>query len=301
MWVFLASLLALIHPPIFTWFKGILITIGLGIIMLGMGLTLRLEDFKRVLKRPKAALGGVFLQFTIMPLTGFALGYLFGLPAEYAVGLVLVASCPGGTASNLIAFLAGADVALSVTMTSVSTMLAIAMTPLLTAWLVGSRVDVDAFGLFKSTVTVVLLPVTLGVAMNRWLPRLTEKVLPAAPLAAVVMIVLIVASIIGQGREKILSAAPALLGSVLSLHLLGFSLAWLLGRLLQKEVSVARTLSIEVGMQNSGLGVVLAKSNFANPAVAIPSAISSLVHCLIGSAVAALWRRQTVAKKQSSM
>lgn len=291
LWVVLASGLALVHPPIFTWFRGPLITIGLGIIMLGMGLTLRWEDFRGVMERPRWVCLGVVLQFTVMPLLGWSLGYLFDLPLPFAVGLILVSACPGGTASNVITYLARANVALSVTMTAVSTSLAVIFTPLITTFLVGERVDVSAWGLFLSTVQVVVLPITLGVLLNRYAHRFTMKILPAAPLVAVIAITLIVASIIGAGRADILSAAPSLAAAVASLHGLGFLLGRLLSKFITGKVEVSRTISIEVGMQNSGLGVVLAKQNFTDPLVAIPSAISSLFHSVIGSALAALWRR----------
>jgi len=291
LWVLLASIAALIHPPLFTWFRGPLITVGLGVIMLGMGVTLRPEDFRGVVRYPLLVLLGVTLQYTVMPALGWGLGYLYGLPTPFAVGLILVACCPGGTASNVIAFLARADVALSVTMTACSTLLAALMTPTLTTLLVGSRVEVNALGLFVSTVQVVILPITAGVLLNRFAPRLTQRVLPVAPLVAVVMITLIVASIIGAGRQPILAAGPPLILSVFTLHAGGFAFGYLITRLQGRGVLPARTVSIEVGMQNSGLGVVLARQNFPDPMVAIPSAISSLFHSLIGSLLAALWRR----------
>ncbi|MBW1755443.1 MAG: bile acid:sodium symporter family protein, partial [Deltaproteobacteria bacterium] len=170
----------------------------------------------------------------------------------------------GGTASNVIAYLAKADVALSVSMTAFSTMLAAACTPLLTTWIVGSRVEVDAFGLFVSTAKVVLLPVAIGLFMRRYLPKLTEKLLPAAPAAAVLMIVLIVAAILGAQKDAVLESGLQLLGAVLTAHTFGFLLGYLFGGLSGGFGSVARTTSIEVGMQNSGLGAVLAQAHFAN-------------------------------------
>jgi BASS family bile acid:Na+ symporter len=257
-----AAIVSFIYPPFFTWFKGPWITIGLGIIMLGMGLTLTVEDFVRVLKFPKWILGGVVLQFTIMPLLGWSIGLFFKLPTELAVGLVLVACCPGGTASNVVTYLARANVCLSVTMTAISTMLAIVLTPFLTYFLVGNRVDVNAWGLLLSTFQVVILPVTLGVLANRFLPKLTQKVLPASPLVAVIFITLIVASVVGAGKEQIIEAGASLMLSVAMLHVLGFFLGYFISVFLFKKEEIARTISIEVGMQNSGLGVVLARANF---------------------------------------
>ena len=261
-WVLGAAIISFIYPPFFTWFKGPWITIGLGIIMLGMGLTLTVEDFVRVLKFPKRILGGVVLQFTIMPLLGWSIGLFFKLPTELAVGLVLVACCPGGTASNVVTYLARANVCLSVTMTAISTMLAIVLTPFLTYFLVGNRVDVNAWGLLLSTFQVVSLPVTMGVLANRFLPKLTQKVLPASPLVAVIFITLIVASVVGAGKEQIIEAGASLMLSVAMLHVLGFFLGYFISVFLFKKEEIARTISIEVGMQNSGLGVVLARANF---------------------------------------
>ncbi len=294
LWILLFSGLALAEPDYFTWFSGSFITYGLGVIMLGMGLTLKPEDFKLVFETPKWVLTGALLQFTVMPLFGWLLGYVFDLPLPYAVGLIIVASCPGGTASNVISFLAKANVALSVTMTAVSTLLAIILTPLLTTFLIGEKMEVSTYQLFLGTLKVVLLPIILGVTINKYLPKFTQKVLPVAPLIAVITIVLIVASIIGQGRDEIFQSGLRLAGAVLTLHLSGFLLGYLLSRFVVKNKQGNRTISIEVGMQNSGLGAYLARANFVNPAIAIPSAISSAVHSIIGSIAAGMWRKDSV-------
>jgi BASS family bile acid:Na+ symporter len=293
-WVLVASLLALWRPALFTWFTGGLITVGLAVIMLGMGLTLGFDDVRRVSNR-RLSLGlGVALQYTVMPLLGWTLARAYDLPTPFAVGLILVSCCPGGTASNVISFLARVDVALSVAMTAASTVIAILMTPVLTAVLAGSRIDVPMGGLLMSTVQVVALPLLTAGLLSRWAPRVTKQLLPVAPLLAVVMITLIVASIIGAGREAILAAGPRLLLAIASLHACGFLFGYLLIRLTGANEATARTIAIEVGMQNSGLGVVLARNNFVSPLVAIPSAISSLFHSLIASVLAAVWRRSPV-------
>jgi BASS family bile acid:Na+ symporter len=292
LWVLVGSALALWRPALFTWFSGPLITFGLAVIMLGMGLTLTLDDARRVADRRLSLGTGVLLQYTVMPAVGWGCAWLYGLPTPFAVGLILVSCCPGGTASNVICFLGRLDVALSVAMTAASTILAVVMTPTLTAALAGSRIDVPAAGLLLSTVQVVVLPLVIGGGMNRFAPRLTARVLPIAPLAAVAMITLIVASIIGAGRDAIVAAGPRLLLAVASLHGGGFLFGYLMARVSKADVRAARTISIEVGMQNSGLGVVLARQNFADPLVAIPSAISSLFHSLIASLLAAAWRRR---------
>lgn len=291
LWVLVASLLSLYHPPLFTWFTGPFIPVGLGLIMLGMGVTLSVDDFRRVGRYPLLVLLGLALQYTVMPSLGWGCAWVFGLPTPFAVGLILVACCPGGTASNVISFLAKADVPLSVTMTAFSTLLAVILTPALAALLAGSRIEVPALGLLLSTVQVVILPIVLGLLLKRCFPRVTNAILPGAPLAAVILITLIVASIIGVGKREILEAGPRLIGAVFSLHAGGFLFGYVLSRILCRQEIPSRTISIEVGMQNSGLGVVLARQNFASPLFAIPSAISSLFHSLIASLLAAIWRR----------
>ena len=293
-WVLVCCGLALVEPTWFTWFLP-WITPGLAIIMLGMGVTLTLEDFKAVRTMPKPVMIGFVGQYTIMPLLGWSLGKAFGLPTEYAVGLVLVACCPGGTASNVVTFIARADVCLSVVMTACSTLAAMIMTPLLTAMLVGERVPVHAFGLFKSTVQVVFIPVALGVGLNRFFPRGVKKLLPVAPLISVIVIALICACIIGLRVEEVKASAGKLLAAVALLHLGGFALGYTLSRLLKLPEKRSRTVSIEVGMQNSGLGVVLANKHFVNPVTgvalaAVPCAISAVMHSIIGSICAAYWR-----------
>ncbi len=259
--------------------------------MLGMGLTLTAQDFKSILIYPKWILLGIMLQYTVMPFAGLALANFFELPKMMAVGLILVASCPGGTASNVVTFIAKGNIALSISMTAISTLLAIFMTPLLTDYLVGSRLDVDAWKLFISTVKVVLVPIILGVSLNTFFHKTTEKLLPIAPPIAVIVIALIVGSVIGQGKAEILASGPNLFIAIGLLHLLGFVLGYFISKILLKDEQVARTISIEVGMQNSGLAVVLAKQNFGQMAT-IPGAISALTHCVYGSIAVYLWNRK---------
>jgi BASS family bile acid:Na+ symporter len=289
-WVILGVFLTFFYPHAFTWFSGNFITYGLGIIMLGMGLTITVDDFKNVLKMPKWVITGLVLHFTVMPFLGWAMGIIFHLPVFFAVGLILVACCPSGTASNVVCYLARANVPLSVTTTSISTLTAIFMTPLLSAFIIGSKVDVNGAALFFDTLKVILLPVMLGIVLNRYLPKFTSKILPFAPIAATFTIVLIVSSIIGAGRNLILNCGWRLIFAVIGLHACGFFLGYVLTMITAKDKTIRQTISIEVGMQNSGLGVVLAKNNFPDPATAIPSAISSATHSLIGSLLAGIWR-----------
>ena len=295
-WVLVGGALALVHPPGFTWFTPYIVP-GLAVIMLGMGLTLTLDDFRQVVSMPRAVAVGFAAQFTLMPLLGWSVARWMNLPIPLAVGLILVSCCPGGTASNIVAYLARAHVALSVVMTLCSTFGAILLTPLLTKGLAGSLVPVDAWRLFLDTVRVVLLPVLAGVLLNRSAPGLVRRVLPVAPLLSVLVVAMICASIIGQSSQAILESGGRLLVAVLLLHVGGFAAGYALARVLGYDVQVSRTVSIEVGMQNSGLGVVLARGNFADPLTAVPCAISSVFHSVIGSLLAGLWRLRPVPRE----
>ncbi|TGL62622.1 bile acid:sodium symporter family protein [Leptospira jelokensis] len=284
--------LGFVKPEWIVWFKGPWITYSLGLIMLGMGLSLEVDDFLRIFKQPKPILIGTTLQYSIMPLLGDSLGYWFGLPEAYSVGLILVACCPGGTASNVITFLAKANVPLSVTLTSVSTILGILFTPALVAYFIGSRLEIDRMGLVLTTFQVILLPVGLGLFLKSFFPKLTEKTKDVFPVLSVLLIAMIVASIIASGKETILGSDYRIFLAVVCLHVGGFGLGGIFAWALTRDAKIAQTISIEVGMQNSGLGAVLAKTHFIDPNTAIPSALSSLTHSLLGSLFATYFRRE---------
>ncbi|TGL75868.1 bile acid:sodium symporter family protein [Leptospira yasudae] len=290
-WVLTGSVLSFFFPQWFTWFTGPWITYGLGFTMLGMGITLLPQDFRDVFQTPIPVLTGVVLQYTVMPLSGWGIGILLNLPAPLATGLIVVSCCPGGVASNVITYLAKGDLALSVSMTASSTILSVFMTPLLTLLLIGKGVEASASGLFFDTFQVVILPVALGVLLNFYLPEISKRIQTVSPLIAVLLITMIVSSILGAGREKILQSAGRLIIAVIALHSSGFFFGYILSWFFIRKQKTSRTISIEVGMQNSGLGVVLSRNNFPDPLVAIPAAISSLVHSLIGSLLAAFWRK----------
>lgn len=299
-WVLIGGALALYNPPLFTWFKGNLIVWGLAVIMLGMGITLDVSDFKKVLKMPKAILAGFIAQYSIMPFLGWSIAKFMKLEPQYAVGLILVACCPGGTASNVVTYLAKANVALSVLMTMCSTFGAVIMTPTLTALLAGAYVPVDIVALFRDTAMVVLLPVTIGLICHHTIPKAVEFILPVAPVISVLTITLICASIIGQHSEKILHSGGKLLLSVFLLHAGGFGLGYLFATILGYDKIIRRTISIEVGMQNSGLGTVLAMRNFPQmPAAPTPCAISATFHSVIGSILAGIWRLKSANDSQT--
>ena len=306
-WVLAGAGLALWKPETATWFQPNWIPYFLALIMLSMGLTLSFEDFSRVIKLPKSIMLGVGLQYTIMPGLGYTLALAFHLPIDFVIGLVLVACCPGGTASNVVCFIARTHVALSVSLTTVSTLLAVLFTPILTTWwvesisveLTGSKVDVDTLGLLLKTLMVVILPVLIGVFLNHYFHRGVKKIESYTPFLAVLSIVFIVDFILAAKKEAIFEIGGALIGAVVLLHLLGFLLGYVLSRLLRFTEQDAQTVSIEVGMQNSGLATELARSNFPAYGLAtVPGAISALTHCILGSIVAGLCRWRNASAKR---
>ena len=290
LWIILFSFSALLRPEFFTWFSGNLITLGLGIIMLGMGLTLKISDFKILFKNPRWTIIGVFTQFSVMPFLGWAITKIFELPDFFAVGLILVSCCPGGTASNVISYLSNLNVAFSVTMTFISTVAGVILTPILITSISGELINVDLKGLLLSATKVVLLPVLIGLIVSKYFQTFTKKIVVYCPSVAVIFIVLIVASIIGEGKEVILQSGINLLISIMILHLLGFIIGFVISFIFLGDKKLSKTICIEIGMQNSGLGVVLAKENYVNPLTAIPSAISSLVHSIYGSIFVAIFK-----------
>ncbi len=299
MWVVAGAGLALWEPATATWFQPTWIPYFLALIMLSMGLTLTAQDFARILEIPGTILRGVALQYLVMPLLAFALALLFNLPIDFVIGLVLVGCCPGGTASNVVCFIAELNVALSVTLTTCSTLLAVIMTPLLTTWLVqsasesltGTAVEVDTIGLLIKTFQVVVLPVALGGGLNHFFHKQVQRTAAYTPFLAVLSIVFIVDFILAAKKEEIMESGGSLLSAVVILHFLGFLLGYLFSRTFGTQDRDARTVSVEVGMQNSGLATELARSNFAAFGLAtVPGAISALTHCILGSLVAGLSR-----------
>lgn len=267
------------------------INILLGVVMFGMGLTLTPADFLRVLREPRGIALGVLAQFTIMPLAAFALAYAFSLPPQLAAGVILLGCCPGGTASNVIAYLARGDVPLSVSMTSVSTILAPLVTPLLMLILAGSWLPVDALALFVSILQVVLVPVVLGVLVNAFFRRQVDRVVAVLPLVSVTVIVLIVMGVVAASAGDLLTVGPLVFLVVVLHNLTGLFLGYLAARSLRMTEAGSRTVSIEVGMQNSGLAAALATAHF-NPVAALPGAIFSVWHNISGPLLATFWRRR---------
>ena len=264
--------------------------VALGIIMFGMGLTLTPPDFALVVRRPLPVLVGVVAQFAIMPTLAWVLAEAFRLDPGLAAGVILVGCAPGGTSSNVISYLAKGDVALSVTMTSISTLLAPLMTPLLTRWLAGQYMPVDAGSMAMSIVKMVLVPVVGGLVVRVLFTRAVERVLPAMPWVSVLGICYVVLAVVSKSAEKILSAGLLILVVVACHNVLGYLFGYGAGRMLGRDSRVCRTISIEVGMQNSGLAAALATTYFS-PAAALPGAVFSTWHNLSGAVLAAFYRR----------
>ena len=291
--VLLSALLALAFPDVLGHLKPSLINPLLGVIMFGMGLTLKPEDFRVVFSRPKDIIIGCLAQFTVMPLLAFALSRLFALNEALTVGVILVGCCPGGTASNVITYLAKGDLALSVGMTATSTLLAPLLTPLLVLLLVGESVDVNVVGMLLSILWVVILPIVLGLLVKRLLPRATEQATAYLPAISSIAICLIVMIVIAANAHKLLSSGWIIVLVVVLHNVLGLVVGYLIGTLLKLSPAKRRAISVEVGMQNSGLASSLATLHFAAfPMATVPGAIFSVWHNISGAVVARFFARR---------
>lgn len=298
LWIIASSLLGLLAPQTLSWFSGPWVVWALTLVMLGMGFKLTLADFQALFRTPGTLALGFTAHYTIMPLLGWGIARALDLESGLAVGLILVASCPSGTASNVIAYLAGANVALAVMVTLTSTLLAFVMTPLWCETLAGHYVPVDGWGLSLTTLQVVVLPVLVGVVCNWKFPRAVAKISPYGPLVSVIALIFIAGSIVAQSAASVIANAGKLLFAAILLHVLGFFFGYLVTRLLRYSPLIARTVAIEVGMQNGGMAAVLAKKNFPlEPMAAVPAVFSSVVQTLVGSLVAGWWRRRPVAEE----
>jgi BASS family bile acid:Na+ symporter len=291
--VLLTAALSLFVPYTFEWISTWTINPMLGVIMFGMGLTLSPHDFRLVLSRPKDILIGCMAQFTIMPLLAWLLASTFSLPKELALGVILVGCCPGGTASNVITYLAKGDLALSVGMTATSTLLAPILTPLLVWLMAGTMVHVNTLGMLQSIVYVVIAPIIGGLLCQRFLPRLTQRVTPYLPAFSSIVIATVVGIIVSHNASRLMVGGMLVLVVVILHNLLGLVLGFSIGRLLRLQNAKCVALSIEVGMQNSGLASSLAVLHFAAfPMATIPGAIFSVWHNISGTLAAKLYQRK---------
>lgn len=290
LWAILLSATALMWPELYVGMKPAIVPL-LGVVMFGMGMTLTWTNFAEVLRRPMVIGVGVLLQFLVMPLAAWLIGTLLGLPLPLLVGLVLVGACPGGTASNVICYLARGDTALSITLTTCSTLLAVFATPALTWLYVGQQVPVPVLDMLWSVAKIVLFPVTLGVVVNSLAGPALQRVKPVFPLLSVLAIVVIIAIVVALNQTRLAGIGASVALAVVLHNSVGLAGGYWITRLLGWDERICRTIAIEVGMQNSGLGVALAVKYFSAVA-AVPGALFSVWHNLSGSMLASYWSRK---------
>lgn len=299
LWIILAYVVGYFWPEAFLWFsKGRWMTWALALVMLCMGLSLKLSDFADLFKQPKCVVLAAISQYTVMPLAGWLIATLLKLPPELAVGFIIVATCPGGMASNLIAYIGRANLSLSVVSTAISTLLGIGMTPLLTKWLAGSYVAVDVWAMLRNVAEMVLLPVSLGVFINWKFPSFVEKLGQGGAVVSTICVTLVSgagiapAIISDGGREAVLAVAGTMLLAATLLHGTGFALGYGLGRIFGYDKAISKAIACETGMQNGGLAVTLARNNFPMfmPMICLPSVFCSIMQSAIGGILASIWR-----------
>lgn len=295
-WVLIFAVLAFMIPNLFSWIAPYINPL-LMIIMFGMGLTLTTQDFKNVLKAPFKILVVAVAQFVAMPIIAVSLVFLFNLPKEIAIGVILVGCCPGGTSSNVITYLAKGNVALSVTATSVTTLLAPIVTPALTLWLAGAYLPVSFNSLFLSIVKIVLIPIILGFAVQYFFETTTQKAVGLLPLISVVGIIGVLTAVVANNTENIIKSGLLILIVVVLHNVLGYALGYFIGKLFKFNLADKKTTSIEVGMQNSGLAAALATTHF-DPIAAVPGAIFSIWHNFSGSIVANFYSKMSEDKNK---
>lgn len=292
--VLAVAALALFAPGTCLWVQTSWVNYLLMVVMFGMGLTLKLDDFKLVFTRPKDIIVGCLAQFTVMPILAWILGKVFQLDPALMAGVVLVGTCPGGTSSNVITYLSKGDVPLSVGMTSVNTLLAPFLTPAITYFLLRTTVTVDMVSMFMSIVKVVIIPIALGFVINKMFGKTTQKMVKVLPSVSVIAICLIVAAVVSHNAEKIMSTGVLVFVVVILHNLLGYACGFLVGKLLRLNIAKTKALSIEIGMQNSGLATSLAGTAFPTLAMAtVPGAVFSVWHNISGAVLANIYNRWT--------
>jgi bile acid:sodium symporter len=284
LWVLLFAFLAFVSPEAFLEIRGY-IPYLLGIVMFGMGITLTFNDFSEVVKHPKSVIVGVVGQFVIMPAIAFALAKLFVLPTDLAIGVILVGACPGGTSSNVMTYLAKGNTALSVACTTISTLLAPLLTPIIFYVLASQWIDIDASAMFASVLKMVLFPIFLGLVIRALFKKQMAQISQTMPLASVIAIVLILAAVVAGSKDKIIDSGLLIFGVVVLHNCLGYLIGFIAAKALRLNNYDSKAIAIEVGMQNSGLGAALATAHF-NPIAAVPSAVFSFWHNVSGPILA---------------
>lgn len=290
--VLIVATFSLLLPKSALWIQISWINCLLMVIMFGMGLTLKLDDFILVFKRPKDIIFGAFAQFTFMPLIAFLLCHLFKLNPELTAGVILVGTCPGGTASNVITYFAKGDIGLSVCMTSVNTLLSPFLTPAITYLLLQTTVKVDILGMFASIINVILIPILFGLIVNKFFKNFSEKLINILPSISVIGICLIVASVVSHNSDKIITSGITILTVVILHNVSGYILGFIFGKILKLPPEKIKAFSIEIGMQNSGLATSLATTAFPLlPLATVPGAIFSVWHNISGAILAIIYRK----------
>lgn len=286
-WMLFAAVLGFIFPSHISILGGF-VPYLLGIVMLGMGMTIDPKDFKIVLQSPKPVIIGVILQFTIMPTLAFLIAKGFQLPPEIAIGVILVGCCPGGTSSNVMSYLAKANVALSVAITSVSTLIAPFVTPALIYIFAHEWLKVSFASMLWSVVQVVLIPIIIGFVFQKVARRFAQKTATALPLISVIAISLILAAVVAASKTQILKTGLLIFVVVILHNILGYTIGYVLAKVFRMDYKDKKAVAIEVGMQNSGLAVSLSTVHFS-PLAAVPGAVFSLVHNISGPILAKYW------------
>lgn len=290
LWAFLLAITAFFFSDAFSRLSDLIVPL-LALVMFCMGLTLGKEDFQRILKSPKPVLVGVVLQFLLMPILALTLATMLQLSSQLTAGMVLVGSCAGGTASNVISYLAKGDLALSISMTITSTLVGVIATPLLCAFYLSETISVDRLAMLMSIVQMVLLPVTIGTLCNHFMPTIVERSQLYLPSLSIVIILLIIAIVVALNSDSLLAVGGITIIAVALHNLGGLAGGFYLSRLMGFDTRQSHTIAIEVGMQNSGLGVALALEFFSATA-ALPGAIFSVWHNISGSLLASAWGRK---------
>lgn len=289
-WALISASTAFFYPSTLNWMTTTQFEQGVGLLMLSMGLNLTVEDVKKCTSAPIPIFLGFICQYSILPLLALSISHLLHLKPAFATGLIVLGCCPGGQASNVATFIANGDVALSVLMTTVSTIAASFMTPLLATLLAGQFIPVNAWALAESTMRLVLLPTCIGIAARELFPSAVERIRPGMPLVALILTVILCAVPVAQVQNVLQTNGLSMLGPVVALHGFGYLLGYLLPKTLGFPERTARTVSIETGMQSAAMGYALTTKHFSDILVAVPSAVSVCVMVWIGAALAAAWR-----------
>jgi len=287
--VLLSVGIALIWPTMFVWVVPFIVPL-LGIVMFGMGITLKPEDFKAVLKAPKIVFIGLIAQYVVMSGLAYGIVHLLHLPTEIAIGVILVGTCPGGTASNVITLLAKGDLALSVSLTACSTLLSPIITPALTMLLANQWLDINYIGMFLSILKIVIIPVILGMICNKIFAKHNNKMVKITPIISMIAIILIIGAVLAINAQRLLHIAAVTVVAVILHNVLGLTIGYYIGKAFGFDFKRCKTLSIEVGLQNSGLATSLSKTHFAStPEAMLPAAFFSVWHNISGALLASYW------------